>query len=242
MRTLVLLSTLLLALPCFAAEPAMTLQTVMAKHAQAMGPVEKVQSRRMRLRVIGMAPFEIPVMIEAARPNLIRKEVTIQGALQISGHDGKQTWKLDPFIPGGDKPAALAPAEAKALLEEAELDGLAALHAAKRIKVVYNGPAVVDGKAVHALGVTNPDGSPATVWLDATSFLEIKRTQQGLVMGAMKPVDILSSDYRSIDGVRVAHRLDIGLAGAKDKMSIAIDAVEMNVKLDPARFARPAVK
>ncbi|MES2323642.1 MAG: hypothetical protein V4633_15385 [Pseudomonadota bacterium] len=242
MRTFLLSLSLLLALPSAHASPAPTLQALLDKHALAMGPTERIVSRRVRMRLIGLAPFELPVVVEAGRPNLIRKDVTIQGNVQTTAYDGKQSWKTDPFVAGGMKPAALPELEAKALVAEADFDGTLVGYAAKGIKLAYAGPAVVEGKPAHALGVTLYDGSTATIWLDAVTFLEVKRTQPGLVMGAMKPVDIFSSDYRLVDGIKVAHRLDIGLAGSKDRMTILVDAAELNVRIDPARFARPVAK
>ena len=242
MRTLPLIFSLLLALSSAHAAPAPTLQSVLDKHAQAMGPTEKVQSRRVRMRLIGLAPFELPVVAEAARPNQIRKDVTIQGSVQSTAFDGKQSWKTDPFVAGGMKPAPLPPLEAKALMEEADFDGVLVNSAAKGVKLVYAGQAVVDGKPAHALNLTLPDGSTASIWLDAASYLEVKRTQPGLVMGAIKPIDIFSSDYRLVDGVRIAHRLDIGLSGSKDRMAVLVDGVELNARIDPARFAKPQTK
>ena len=242
MRTLILTISLLLALPSSHASPAPTLATLRGKHAQAMGPSDRVQSRRLRMRLIGLAPFELPLVLEAARPNLIRKDLTIQGSVQSTAYDGKESWKTDPFVPGGMKPAPLPALEAKALIDEADFDGILAGAAAKGVKLAYAGPAVLDGKPVHALGVTLADGSPATIWLDAASYLEVKRTQPGLVMGAMQPIDIFSSDYRVVDGVPVAHRIEIGLKDAKQRMVILVDAAELNARIDPARFAKPKAR
>jgi hypothetical protein len=241
MRTFILLATLLLALPAHAT-PAPTVQTLLEKHAQAIGPIERVHSRRLRMRIIGMAPFELPVVVEARRPNLIRKEVTIQGNTQVTAFDGKQAWKTDHFVPGGGAPFPLAPAEASAMMAEADFDGVLIQPAAKGIKVAYAGPATIDGKPAHTLQVTLANGDAATIWLDAASNLEIKRTQLGPVMGEMKPLDIFTGDYRLVDGMRMPHRIEIGLSGAKDRMSIIIDAAQVNVTLDPARFAKPVVK
>jgi hypothetical protein len=241
MRIFLLITSLLLAVPSHAS-PAPTAQALLDKHVQALGPVERVQSRRVSMRIIGMAPFELPVVVEASRPNLIRKEVSIQGSVQVTAFDGKQAWKTDPFVPGGAAPSALPSDEAKALVMEADFDGALVNAAAKGTKVAYAGAATVNGKPAHALQLTLANGSAVTVWLDAGTSLEVKRTQLGPVMGQMKPLDIFTSDYREVDGFKVPHKLDIGLSGAKEKMSILIDAVELNVKLDAARFAKPMAK
>lgn len=238
MRALVHLPSLMLA-PTSVAERAPTVQTLLARHAQALGPLERVASRRLHLRIIGMAPFELPVVVEMRRPNLIRKEVSIQGSVQVTVFDGKQSWKTDPLVPDGGKPMALAPEEAKVLLEEADFDGALIRPDSKGVKVRYMGPSRVAGRPAHKLRVILATGAEATVWFDAGSYLEVKRTQMGPVMGQTRPMDILTSDYRLVDGVKVAHKLEIGLAGAKEKVAIMIDTVELNAPIDGARFAKP---
>ncbi|MBI1773029.1 MAG: hypothetical protein HYR68_11915, partial [Burkholderiales bacterium] len=47
------------------ATAALTLDNVMQRHLAAVGDFSKVQSRRVKLRIIGMAPFEIPTTVEA---------------------------------------------------------------------------------------------------------------------------------------------------------------------------------
>lgn len=238
MRTLLALVSITVASAALAA-PAPSVPDLLARHVQAVGPIDKIQSRRTKLRVIGMAPFDIPVTVEARRPNLIRKEVVLQGAVQVTAFDGTDAWKTDPFIPGGDKPAALPADERRSLMEEADFDGALVNAAAKGVKVAYVGPGQVDGKNAHVLRVTIANGDEARVYLDASSLLEVRRVQTRSVMGKMTELEINSSDYRLVDGIRIPHRVDIGAPGSKQRMSIVIDAVAMNVPLEPARFALP---
>ncbi|UUZ49802.1 hypothetical protein LP420_06420 [Massilia sp. B-10] len=129
------------------------------------------------------------------------------------------------------------------MLAESDFDGVLIQRWPKGIKVAYLGlEATVDGKAAHTLRVTQPNGDAATVWLDATTYLEFKRTQPGAVMGQIKSLDIFTSDYRMVDGIRVPHKVEIGLSGAKEKMSVIVDVVELNAKIDPSRYSVPAAK
>ncbi|HEY0063857.1 MAG TPA: hypothetical protein VGC21_17200 [Telluria sp.] len=237
-----ILPVIIASLFSLAAHATPTAQTVLEQHLKALGPVEQVQSRRVRMRLIGAAPFELPVSVEARRPNLIRKEVSIQDAVQITAFDGKQAWKVDPFVPNGTVPFSLPADEAKALIEEADFDGMLIGSAAKGIKIAYLGTATVDGKPAQSIRVTQPDGKTATVWFDAATHLEFKRRQLGPVMGQMKEIDIFTSDYRVVDGIKVPYKIEIGLSGAKDRMSILVEKVELNVALDNARFAKPSAK
>jgi hypothetical protein len=212
---------------------------LLASHSKAVGMSDKVQTRRVKLRVIGMAPFEIPVTIEAKRPNLIRKEVALQGALQISAYDGSDAWKTDPFVPNGATPAAMPVDEAKALLEEADFDGALINASAKGNRVAYVAQADVAGKPAHVLRLTLANGNDAVVYLDAASMLEVKRVQTRPIGGKPMELEIWSSDYKLVEGVRMPHRIEIGAPGAKQRMAIVIDTIAMNVPLAAKHFARP---
>jgi len=241
MRTFVLIAGVagLLSAVSLHAEPAPTVQTLLAKHAEAVGPVDRIQTRRVKLRITGMAPFELPAVVEASRPNLIRKDVSIQGTPQVTAFDGKQAWKTDPFVAGGDKPAPLPAAEARQLQEEADFDGALVKPEAKGIRVAYVGPATLNGKNTYELRVTLPDGAVQNVWLDAATYLETKRTQTMPLGGTMQTVETWSSDYRAVQGVKLAYRLESGVAGAPQKATIVVDSVEFNPRIDKARFAQP---
>ena len=51
---------------------------------------------------------------------------------------------------------------------------------------------------------------------------------------------ILLSDFREVDGVKVPFKL-VGSSAAQT-FTIVVTKVEHNVKVDPARFAKPAAK
>lgn len=120
----------------------MTLNSVMQGHLAALGDVNKVESRRVKLRIIGMAPFEIPTTTEAKRPNLLRLEVQVQGQVQISSYDGKDAWKIDPFQPSGKRAVDPSAEELPAVLEESYSTGFMTVqkqlaeHKARRLKLL----------------------------------------------------------------------------------------------------------
>ncbi len=239
MKLLTIILAMLLSCTAYAAAPVPPLPELLASHAKAMGTIDKVQSRRLRMRVVGMAPFDIPVVVESKRPNLIRKEVALQGSVQVQAYDGSDAWKSDPFVPGGSTPAAMPAEEAKVIVEEADFDGALVNPASKGIRVTYAGATETEGKRAHTLRVILANGNESTVYLDAATFLEIKRVQTRPMMGKMVEAEIVPSDWRMVDGVRVPHRIEIGLPDAKQRVVVIIDAVELNVPLVAARFARP---
>jgi hypothetical protein len=239
MRLLTIIFAMFLSCTAYAAAPTPPLPELLANHAKAMGTIDKVQSRRLRMRVVGMAPFDIPVLVEDKRPNLIRKEVALQGSVQVQAFDGSDAWKSDPFVPGGTAPAAMPAEEAKLIVEEADFDGALVNSAAKGVRISYAGATEVGGKQAHALRVVLANGNESTVYLDAATFLELKRVQTRPMMGKMVEAEIVPSDWRMVEGVRIPHRIELGLPGAKQPVAVIIDAVELNAPMAAARFSRP---
>jgi outer membrane lipoprotein-sorting protein len=216
-----------------------TVESIIKKHAMAIGDIGKVHSRRVKLRILGMAPFEIPTIVEAKRPNLIRREVNVQGQLQITGYDGKDAWKIDPFMPSGKKAIDVAVEDLPALLEETIFDGIVITASTLGFSPRYLGEQQIAGRTAHVIKVTVPGTGETTVFLDTTTFLEVKRLQKRLVMGRMTDLEVFSSDYRQQDGMWIPFKMEIGTVGASQRMSMVIDAVENNPSIVETRFKRP---
>ena len=223
---------------------ALSLETVLVRHAHATGPYSSSTTRRARLVITGVAPFEIPVEVEAMRPNLLRKTMTLQGSAQITAYDGTAAWCIDPFARSGNTPVEVPRAELADLLEEVPFDGPLLTRGPGASRLMYAGSSVVtlagQRTAVHAVKVTFPGGRESTVHLDASSFLEVLRTQRRPVMGADTEMTITSSDYRVVRGLQVPHLLEIRVAGTPKPIRIALQSLELEVPLSKERFARPA--
>ncbi len=240
MRKLLLLVAVLASSSAFGAN--LSVADLLDKYKQAVGPLDKVTSQRVNMRLTGAAPFDLPFIVEAKRPNLIRKELSVQGQTQITAHDGKDAWKIDPFVPGGGstKPVNLSEAETSMLLEEADFDGALINSTAKGTKITYAGPQTLEGKEVHPLQLTFKNNDQATLYLDGASFLEVKRSQGKEINGQKVTFDIFPSDYRKINGVQMAHKVVIITSAGAQPMTLLIDKIEQNVELAPSRFTRPA--
>lgn len=240
---------LLLILPAAAAAQApvapvaLPLDTVLARYAEAVGPYQNIRTRRVAMRVSGMAPFEIPVVAEAMRPNLLLKKVTIQGAVQVTGFDGTSAWRVDPFASASGKPMDVPAAELADLIEETDFDGPLINAAAKGIRLRYVGPKVVQVSGapvpVHAVEVTWPNGRQAVAHLHASTHLEVLRTQTRSVMGNDVAMTITPKDYRTVQGIRMPFLTEIAISGMPEPIRLRIDKVEFGVALRAADFARP---
>ena len=245
MRSLALLVLLPVAIGAQAPAPpaAMPLNTLLARYATASGPLTTVQSRRVTMKVTGIMPEAIPVVSEAMRPNLLRKDVTLAGAVQITATDGTKPWRIDPFASRDGKPADVPAAELDDFLEETDFDGPLIGAIVKRVTIEYAGPKVVQVRGtatpVHAVNVRWPNGRTATVHLDAKTYLEVLRTQRRPVMGRDASMSITSGDYRVVQGIQVPYLMEILVEGSPAPVRLQIEKVEFNVVTDRARFRRP---
>lgn len=245
MRAIALLILLPAALGAQAPAPpaAMPLPALLARYATASGPLDKIQNRRVAMKVTGILPEAIPVVSEAMRPNLLRKDATVAGAVQVTATDGTKPWRIDPFASRDGKAVDVPAAELADFLEETDFDGPLIGAAAKGIVLEYAGPKVVQVRGiatpVHAVSVRWPSGRTATVHLDARSYLEVLRTQRRPVMGRDASMSITSSDYRVVQGVQVPYLMEIAVEGAPAPVRLQIDKVEFNVIIDRGRFRRP---
>lgn len=210
-------------------------KTLVEKHLQALGPFQSIQSRRVRLKVTGVTPFELPVVIETCRPNLLRKEVNIQGQVQVSAFDGQDAWKTDPFVPGGAKPMTVTPSERADLLEESVFDPLLA---DAGLPVLYLRTETLSTGPAHVLKLVTRSGMETHLFLDAKSFLEVKRVQKKPVNGRLVDIETTLSDVRWIQGTPIPHRMEIRIPGLPTPIIIRIEGVELNATMDARRFKR----
>lgn len=226
-----------------AAPAALPLDTILARNKAATGPIDGVATRRTMIRVSGMAPFEIPVTSEAMRPNLLLKRVDIQGTTQITGYDGTDAWRIDPFASASGKPVDVPTAELSDLLEETDFDGALIGTSSDGIRLEYLGPKVVQvggsGVAVHAIKVRFPSGQESVVHLDASTMLEVQRVQTRPIAGGPMELTIVSSDYRAVGGIQVPHLVEISAPGMPAPIRIVMEKVEWNVPMSRNQFTRP---
>lgn len=215
--------------------PAPPVKTLVERHLQALGPFQKIQSRRVRLKVTGLTPFELPVVTETCRPNLLRKEVNIQGQVQVSAYDGQDAWKTDPFVPGGGKPMTVTPSERADLLEESVFDPLLA---DAGLPVAYLRTEVLPGGPAHVVKVVTRSGVETLLFLDAKTFLEVKRVQKKAVNGRLVDIETTFGDVRWVQGTPIPHRMEIRIPGMPTPIVIRLDSIELNATMDIRRFKR----
>ena len=108
-------------------------------------------------------------------------------------------------------------------------------------KIVLAGKEKVGDKDTYVLSVTPATGPASRVWIDTESYLLLK-TSTTVDTPETGPLEQITefSDYRDVDGVKVAFKLSA--TSAVQSYTVKVTSVEQNVKIDPALFAKPVAK
>lgn len=219
-----------------AAEPTWTAERVIARHLAALGGVERLRaSRSLVIRgeyQEGNAVDEF--VIYRARPARLRKEGTRAGEAFVKLVDGERAW----FAAGDRGFARLSGDTAAALRVQAEFDDPLIDAAARGHRVELLGAEVVAGRPAHHLKLTLADGAVEHRWIDADSFLDVRRADVFVDrFGEPRTRVVDFSDWREVDGIWFNFASEGEQDGRKIKVTIA--AIEVDGPIDPATFVAP---
>jgi hypothetical protein len=170
----------------------------------------------------------------------VRIDSAIQGLTLIQAFDGTNGWRVNPFE-GRKDPEKIGVDDARALADEALIDGPLLASRAKGSKIDYLGQEDVDGTEAYKLRVSQTDGTIFTYYLDPDVYLEIKVIEQRTIRGAEQETETEYGDYEKVAGVYFPFSIASGPLNATDKQIITIKTGEANVDVAPATFAMPSV-
>ncbi|HET7499655.1 MAG TPA: hypothetical protein VFK02_01585, partial [Kofleriaceae bacterium] len=246
MRNLIAVAMLLLMSLAHPARAA-TLEEILAKNLAARGGdarLREIKSLRLTGRLVfGGGDFSV----EAAwgqvqkRPGAMRNELTLQGLTAISAYDGREGWTVSPFQ-GRREPEKSSSDDARALAQQAELDGPLVGWRDKGHRIEYLGTEDTDGTPAIKLRVTRADGDLQYVYLDPDSYLEIRITTVRKIRGAEQIVETDLGGYQQVAGVWFPFAIESGQKGGPRSSRIIVEHAEVNIAADDAWFKLPAGK
>jgi hypothetical protein len=182
---------------------------------------------------------QLPFVLEMKRPGMSRIEVAFAGKNAIQVYDGKQGWKVRPFL-NRDDAEPFTPEEVKVSEGKWQIDGPLLDYAAEGTKVALEGTETVGGKRAYKLKLTMKNGDVQHMWIDAKTFLDVKVDGTPRRMdGKMRTVQIYQSDFRRVNGVMVPYVLETAVNGYPDTHKIIIEKVSVNPALNDSLFAKP---
>ncbi len=238
-------------LPCGAAatvqadpppSPALTAEQIVARNVAARGGLEawrRIQNMVWTGRMIGTSADQ-PVMqfvLDQARPNKTRFEVTVMGQKSVRVFDGFNGWKLRPGHGMSTETEPFTLKEVRFAQEEEVIDGPLIDAAARGSQVSLSGLEEVAGHPAWRLEVTRASGIHATVWVDAETFLELRHDRISYnFAGKPVPVTTWYRNYHEVQGLQMPAMIDIGGSYDRPANRMVIEQIELNTDLDPRTF------
>lgn len=187
----------------------------------------------------GKENAKLPFVWSMKRPHKSRLEMKFQGQTAVQVYDGKQGWKVRPFLNRNDVEPYSA-AESKSAAAWQELDGPLVDYAAKGIHVALAGTESVEGRQTYKLRLTLASGEQRNLWIDAKTFLETKMDGEPRKLdGRPHKVAVFYRDYRTVKGLAVPHTLETVVDGVKQSYKISIKNVAVNQPLQDSVFGKP---
>ena len=154
-------------------------------------------------------------------------------------HDRQEPCDHHEHIECRKDPEKVSVDEAKALVEDAEIDGPLIDWKTKGSMVEYLGTEDVDGTLAHKLRVVRKNGDVNYVYLDPDHFLEIRIITQRMENGAKVENETDLGDYEKINGVFFPFSLEGGPKGSTDKQKVIFEKAEANTPVDDTIFKFP---
>jgi outer membrane lipoprotein-sorting protein len=224
---------------------AQTVDDIIAMNLKAKGGIEKIRATDT-VRMTGHLNAKddpsgqaktATISSLAKRPNMMRREQTIDGEKMISAFDGSSLWMSRGTMPPEEAPGPQAAYQK----QDAEFDSVFVDYKQKGTAIHLVGTEKRDGMDVFHLKVTKRGGPPQDFYLDAATGLE-KVIAVTIAPGG-KPTTITTelTDYREVDGRMVPFTIR-QLVNGTVNASTTIDKIEFNVPLDDSLFKMPSEK
>lgn len=244
MRRSLATAALGVALGCLAppAASAQTLDDIIAMNLKAKGGLDKIRATttvRMSGHVSavdepGGSEQRATIVMVAKRPNLMRREQSVNGEVMVSAFDGTSLW-----MSRSGMPPRLAPGpQAAYARQDAEFDSVFVDYKEKGHTITLVGREKRDGADVFHLKVTKKGGPPQDYYLDAETGLE--RVVSVSVKQGESQTTIATElgDYREVDGRMVPFQIRQRVNGTVTA-STTIDKMNFNTPVDDAIFRMP---
>jgi len=223
----------LLALVLVPVASAQTVEELVARNLAAKGGLEQIRAigsirQTSEITTQGMVA---KMTIYSKRPNLMRQEILMGGETLVNGFDGEMPWMINRMATGSDQAVPITGAQADMVRNQASFDGPLVDYRERGMQVELVGLEELDGRPVHHLKLTNPQGEVQHIYLDGETALESRIVSEG----AAGRLEQVLSDYRQVEGMTLPFRITMS-AGGMVVGDMQVLTVEFNPELDDALF------
>ena len=189
----------------FAQQNNMPVEAIIEKHIAACGGAEKLEQLHS-LKLSGIYIYraqDFAMTMLKTRPHFFRLEIDDSDGKQIYIFDGESARAVD--AQSGEK-KAIRDARVRHFVEMmADFDGALVDYRSKGHQVRLTGTETVEGQPAHVLEVTLRDSSKEHWFIDAQSFLLVKRTSTFIDDGQQNTQALYFMDYQPVDGFMIPH-------------------------------------
>ena len=213
------------------------------------GRMEAGGNNQRYIRAPGMPPppvnetpnaqVQLPFTMDMKRGRKSRLQLVFNGQTAVQVYDGRQGWKVRPFLNRHQVESYTAD-EARQAADQADIGGLLIEAANAGTRIDVEGLDRLDGKGAYKLKLTLKSGRVVREWVDAQSFLEVKMEGTPRRMdGRLRPVAVYMRDYRNVSGVQIPYVIETTVQGVERTEKIVIEKAAVNAPLADSLFAKP---
>ncbi len=229
----------LLLLTPLVAEDALTLDQILAKNYEARGGVDQLRAlKSMRTTgTLAMQGMVMPMTIEA-KSEQFRLEISVQGNSIVQVIDVDSGWMINPMM-GSSEPQKMPDDMLNAMSDQTDLSGPLVDWQEKGHTVELIGREEVAGTDAYHLRITLKSGNVTDLYLDAEHFIEFQSVGKRTINGQELENTTTLGDYKEVDGLMVAHSIEVKTAGIPASQSMTLEKIELNVDIAADRFTMP---
>ncbi len=229
-----------------AAPPPPTATDLVARNLAARGGADRLAALhgvRFEGKMVFPGDFQLTYRETRARTGAggtLRIDAALQGLTLVQAYDGTGGWRINPFE-GRKDPERMSGDEARALADQASLDGPLLSSRRDGSTVTYLGREDFDGTLAYKLRVAQKDGDEFVYLLDPDTFLEIGETETRRVRGTLQVTQYELGDYEKVGGVYFPMSVDSWTQGQPNqRQQVIIASASADPSVTPALFAQPA--
>lgn len=223
----------------------MKLEDILAKNFKASGQdkLAKITTIRVTMKM-AEGGMEALITMSQKYPNSMRMETEFQGTKIIYAVDGQNGWMINPAS------GSLEPQDMPAEVLNDYIDNTGTFlnwknpffnWKEKGNKIELVGKEDMNGTPVYNIKITFADNQVYNYFVDAAKFLVLKEKDTETMQGQEVTEEDIYSDFREIDGVLIAFKVEVSLNGQSGQ-SVTVDKCEFNIPLDDALFTKPVPK
>lgn len=236
---------------CLLAGPAlaedMTLDQVLAKHAEARGgeaAFDAVDTAKISAKMLMGAAgqqMEAPMTLYIKAPDKMRMDFVIQGTTITQAWDGELGWQVMPLM-GNTEPQEMSAEESKQIKRQDLIRGMLLTYEDHGFTAEYMGVEEIEGTPAHKIKVIMDDGDIAYSYLDTEYFMEFMQEVEAVnpQTGQAGTMVISYGDFKEVGGLMMPYSMEMQPEGMAGGMNVTIENIELNTdEVTDDLFAMP---